>query len=45
MRRIPVFRRRQMQILWVNMTMESSNFWVIFFQNIGFPKVDPPEIQ
>jgi hypothetical protein len=34
-----------MQILWVNMTMESSNFWVIFIQNIQFPKVYPPEIQ
>jgi hypothetical protein len=34
-----------MQNFGVNLSPESPNFWVIFFQNIGFPKADPPEIQ
>ncbi len=34
-----------MQIFWVNLSPESPNFWVIFFQNIGFPKAHPPETQ
>ena len=34
-----------MQNLWVNLNPESTNFGVIFFQNIEFPQDDPPEIQ
>jgi hypothetical protein len=41
----PVFKERLMQNLWVKLPQESPNLWVIFFQNIGFPKVHPLEIQ
>ena len=34
-----------MQNLWVNVTPETPNFWVIFFQYIELSKIDPPEIQ
>ena len=34
-----------MQNLWVNLSPESPNYWVIFFKHIKLSKTDPSEIQ
>ena len=34
-----------MQNLWVNLTPETPNFWVIFFKHIELSKADPSEMQ